>query len=62
MFSIFKRVRDLEEEVKNLKREFAFLKDNYEFRLTYLKNRVCDLEKKYKTKKKSKKNNDKNIK
>lgn len=58
MFSIFKRVRDLEEEVKSLKREF----DNYEFRIAYLKNRVCDLEKKNKIKKKGKKNNDKNIK
>ena len=49
-------------EVKILKREFAFTKDNYEFRITYLKNKVCDLEKKYKLKKKGKKKNDKNIK
>lgn len=61
MFNIFKRIRKLEEEVKRLKNENDFMKDNYEYRINQLRNRVCDLEKKYKLKKKGKKN-DKNIK
>ena len=61
MFGIFKRIRILEQEVKRLKNENDFMKDNYEYRINQLRNRVCDLEKKYKLKKKGKKN-DKNIK
>lgn len=62
MFSIFKRIRTLEEEVRRLKNENNFIQDNYNYRIIQLKNRVCDLEKKYKLKKKGKKKDDKNIK